>query len=192
MIGGVVLCAGDSLTHGARDDFGLSYPHLLARKMSEKYGQCWNGVEKGVNGETSADLLRRFYDHVKGYQEASEVCLWIGMNDAKRNVATPPEVYKKNLEAMVRVALFYGKPLFIGTIPTRKGFGAPDFVDNELIDQYNAVIFKLVEDMANKLIWYVDLRELPSEMMVDGIHLKHDGNDWVADQFLRVIEMWRS
>ncbi len=193
MIGGVVLCIGDSLTHGARDPHGLHYPELLARKLSEKHKQCWVGVEKGVNGEKSADVLRRFYDIVRSYPEASEVCLWVGANDAKMP-GVPRDVYRKNLEAMVRACRLKGKPLFIGLVPKQNGFGAPDYTDNSLVDGFNAEILDLVDRENNALIWYVDLRPLGDDpnAQCDGIHLTHEANHWVAEQFATVIERARS
>jgi lysophospholipase L1-like esterase len=195
-IGGVVLCTGDSLTHGARDEFGLSFPELLGRKLSDKHRQSWIGVEHGINGQTSADLLRRMYGHLKAYPEASEVCLWIGSNDAKVNVATPPDVYRENVKSLVRMARFRGKPVFVGLIPHQKGFGAPDYMDGRLVDEYNRI---LLEDIVwggdalepHKMVWYVDLRGIPESMKCDGIHLTHEGNHWVANEFMKVIELSR-
>ncbi len=191
MIGGVILCVGDSLTHGARDPHGLHYPELLARFLSEDHGQCWVGVECGVNGQTSSDVLRRFYPHCKSYSEASEICLWVGTNDAKLP-GRDPKVFRKILESFVRIAKFVRKPLFIGLLPGMHGFGAPDYIDNDLIAQYNAEIVSLVDGENNPLVWYCDLRGLKSEHFCDGVHLTHEGNVWVAKQFQRIIERSRS
>lgn len=191
MIGGVILCVGDSLTHGARDPYGLHYPELLGRKLSAKYGQNWIGVEEGINGQKSADILRRFFKHLKSNREASEVCLWVGTNDAKRP-GVPPGMFRENLESFVRMAKFVRKPLFIGLLPGMKGFGAPDYVDNSLIEAYNAEILDLVDKHNDPLVWYVDLRDLPVGMFCDGIHLTHEGNQWAADKFMAVIERERT
>lgn len=196
MIGGTIVCMGDSLTHGARDPYSLHYPALLGRKLSKKHGQAWIGLEYGVNGETSGDLVRRAWSHLKANPEASEVCIWIGSNDAKQNVLTPEDVYRENLEELIRMCRFRGKPVFLGLIPHQSGFGAPDYMDNALVDKYNEILLDLVwrqEDAnKNRMVWYVDLHPLPTELKCDGIHLKHEGNHWVADRFLEVIEMKRS
>jgi len=194
MIGGVLLCVGDSLTHGSRDEFGLSYPRLLGRMLSEKYSQCWVGVEKGINGEESSETLRRFYDVVKSYPEAAEVVLWIGVNDAKKP-GLSPEMYEANLREMVAICKFFGKPIVVATLPKQIGFGAPDFIDNELIEKYNERIMALNEEVfKNKYhtMWYVNLHEVPDAMRSNGVHLTHKGNVWVAERVMAIIERERS
>ena len=189
-IGGEILCVGDSLTHGARDDFGLHYPELLGQVLSERHGQTWVCFEYGVNGEKSADILRRFHSLVRGFPKASEVLLWMGTNDAKVS-CVPIDVFRRNVESAVRTCKFYGKPLILGLLPGAKGFGAPDHVSNAMIEKYNEVLIDVVDQESNPLVWYCDLRGLKPEHFCDGIHLTHEGNQWVAEQWANLIERQR-
>src|SRR5262249_36289329 len=79
---GVILCQGASLTYGARDPDGMSYPLYLARRLSERHGQTWLTVNLGVPGECWAEIWRRNLRELRAEPEATEVCLWAGTNDA--------------------------------------------------------------------------------------------------------------
>jgi lysophospholipase L1-like esterase len=68
MIWNEILCLGDSLTYGARDRYGRSYPAELGKILSEKTGEFYICHNYGINGETSSDLLRRSW----GYYEVEQ------------------------------------------------------------------------------------------------------------------------
>lgn len=192
MIGGILYSIGDSMVYGSRDPFGLSPVEVLARKMSDKYNQDWIGVCDGIPGEVSAGLVRRFYRGVAGMKDAYDVLVWIGTNDAKRNVSTPVAMFEENMLSLMRTATFLHKTLYMATLPHQVGFGAPDYVDNKMIDKYNEVIRNLPKKSHAPRCWIVELADIPKEMKIDGIHLTHEGNVWVADRFLKVIESRRS
>jgi lysophospholipase L1-like esterase len=192
---GVLLCIGDSLISGSRDAFGLSMPRELGRLLSKTHGQSWIAVEKGVNGETSPQLLRRFYDVCRAYPEASEIVVCIGANDAKQEVATPPNIFKANYRELIRTAKILNKPILMCLLPIPSGFGAPDHVDIDLIKAYNKIIFDLAHEGGPKghhLVWYVESNEVPEGMQCDGIHLTHEGNIWFAEKVMAIIERERS
>jgi lysophospholipase L1-like esterase len=193
-IGGVILCVGDSLTYGARDDYGLSYPELLARRMSEEFKQHWTAVNHGISGQVSAEILRRCYTHVHEFTEASEVFLWAGFNDAKVNVMTPPDVYQANMESMIRSILFAGRACYLFDIPPMAGFGAPDFVSNDRIGKYNERIEEIWEKhrLQGSRLYPVEVSGIPAKYRNDGVHLSHAGNQWVAEQALRAVKAARA
>lgn len=186
-IGGVLLCIGDSLTFGARDEKGLHYPELLARRMSKEFNQYWSALNEGISGQTTAEILRRCLRHVLSTPSASEVFLWAGFNDAKENVGTSPGDYMDNMESMVRSILFQGKACYLFDIPPMEGFGAPDFVRNDLIDAYNKKIELLWSTYAGKRLYPVRVRDIPGKFRNDGVHLTHNGNHWVADRALDAV-----
>ena len=183
-IGGVTLHIGDSLTYGARDEFGLHYPELLARKLSKEFNQSWTAVNHGISGQTTAEILRRCYTHVHDFPEAHEVFLWAGFNDAKVNVATPPDLYKENMLSMIRSILFAGRVCYLFDIPQQEGFGAPDFVNNGLIAEYNEKIYEIWDAAidAGLRLYPVSVSDIPGEFRNDGVHLNHEGNHWVANR----------
>ena len=191
---GVVLVVGDSLVSGARDEFGLSMPRELGRLMSERYSQHWVAVEKGVNGETSSQLLRRFYDVCRSYPEAAEVVVCVGTNDAKAEVATPPEIFDQNYREIVRTIKILKKPVLMCKVPQPEGFGAPDRIRADLVDLYNKTIMKIAHEGSPKghhLVWYVELDKVAAAHRADGIHLTHAGNVWFAHETLLIIERER-
>lgn len=190
-IGGLTTHIGDSLTYGARDEKGLHYPEVLARLLSEKYQQYWTAVNHGISGETSAQILRRCYGHVRAYPESFEVFLLAGFNDAKVNVATPPEELRANLESMIRSILFAGKACYLFNLPKGEGFGAPDFVRNDLISAYNLEIKTLWEKYKHQRMYYVKIDDIPAEYRNDGVHCTHEGNVWIAHRALAAMEFAR-
>ena len=191
-IGGIFVSQGDSLTFGARDEKGLNYPEVLARLISSKYNQFWTSVNFGVSGQTTSEILRRNYKEIRSIPEAAEVFLWAGFNDAKVNIATSPEDYAANMESMVRTILFMGKAVYLFDLPPMEGFGAPDFVRNDLLLEYNEKIKELWNKYSNYRLYYVKVRDIPAEFRNDGVHLTHVGNEWVANRALEAIEYARN
>lgn len=181
---GTILCFGDSLTHGARDDYARCYPFELSRILYEKFNQNWACAEEGVNGEIAADILRRSISTFKKYPEAFEVVLLCGMNDSKDWVDTDPKIYRKNVEDIIRMARVYGKVVLLCTIPELRGFGAPDYSQQsqKRIDVYNEVLEAIAEEQGLILI---DLRNLPADCYADGVHFTNKGNIEVATRVAR-------
>ena len=58
MIWNEILCVGDSITYGARDEQKRSFPAELAKIMTDKTGEFFVCHNHGICGETSSDLLR--------------------------------------------------------------------------------------------------------------------------------------
>ena len=65
MIWNEIVCLGDSLTYGARDRYGRSYPAELGKIMTDATGEFYICHNYGINGETSSDLLRRSWHILK-------------------------------------------------------------------------------------------------------------------------------
>jgi len=191
MIGGVFLAIGDSLTYGARDEYGLSYPEMVARMFSVDR-QMWTAVNRGVSGETSAEILRRCYTHVHEFPDAHEVFLWAGFNDAKTQVKTPPNMYFDNMVSMINSIIATGRACYLLNLPAMEGFGAPDFVDNKLIEMYNDELDILYDKYSTCRVFPVDVSAIPSKHRVDGVHLTHAGNVWVAGRVHQAIVKARS
>lgn len=187
-----VLCVGDSLVHGARDPYGSCFANELTEYAEKEFGGVWIGIEKGVNGETTADLMRRYYDQVRSYKEAYEVCLLIGTNDAKDECSTPPDRYRRNMERFYQMAMVEKRKLFIGLLPGRVNALAPSygakFEDN--LKLYNEQIRQLVNN--RKGVWGVDLTGLPDDHFADGLHFSNLGNKEVARRFGQSIWMVRN
>ena len=181
MIYGIIICFGDSLTYGSRDEYGLSFPNKIGMMLGTK--QLWTSINLGVPGETTADMLRRSYREVKLYPEAKEIILLAGTNDAKDNV--PIEVFKENYMSIIKDFIILGKRVYVCTIPLKKGFGSPGYLKNinNLIKEYN----KFIRDFSPKQI-LIELEDLPKEYFIDGIHFNHKGNIEVARRIVEKIK----
>jgi lysophospholipase L1-like esterase len=185
---GVIACQGDSLTFGARDPDGLSYPLFLGRMLSEKHQQTWVGLNYGISGECWAEIARRNYQELQAIPEAKEVCLWGGTNDAWKG--RPLEQALTACEAVLDQCKVLGRFVYLATLPGKKGFGAPvePWSMNEQIKKLNEQYRKIAE---RRRLALVDLEALPQEFFCDGIHLTQGGNKWVAEKFLAAIEARR-
>jgi lysophospholipase L1-like esterase len=184
MIYGFVLCIGDSLLTGARNVHGLSVPRYVGDALS-KSGQRWVGIDEGVNGETTSELLRRFYRVVRAYPEASEVVVCSGTNDAKRP-SLPARIFKRNYEELLRTLAILKRRCYACLLPTRTGFGAPDNVDNDAIVEYNEII-RSVATRSQDSVSIVDLTCVLDTCRDDGIHFNVVGDKWAATAIAETI-----
>jgi len=186
MIYGQVLCVGDSLLTGARDEYDISVPMLLGDALSIK-GQKWLGIDCAVNGETSSSLLRHLYKTVRAYPEAKEVVICIGTNDAKEP-ALPESVFLRNYGEILKTLSILHRRALTCLVPQRGGFGAIDLIDPGAIKSYNEIILTV----AGATTIPVDIRKVPSGFRPDGIHFDHRGNQWVAQKIAETIIKSRS
>ena len=92
MIWNEILCLGDSITCGARDEYGRSYPMELSKILTERTGEIYICHDHGVCGETSSDLLRRSWDACRMRKDSNIALLMIGTNDTQKNM--PVEIYE--------------------------------------------------------------------------------------------------
>ena len=189
MIYGTVLCLGDSLITGARDEFGLSVARILGDDLSVD-DQMWIAVDEGVNGETSGDLLRRAYRVVRSYPEARDVVLCVGMNDAK-TPGLPSDIFRRNYEELLRTLAILGKHCYACLIPPRDGFGAPDYIENRFLERYNQIIEELATRDSHS-VSVVDLTSIPSRLRADGVHFNFGGDTWAAKKIAAAIMSARS
>jgi acyl-CoA thioesterase I len=90
----VVVCAGDSLTHAS---FSADYVSRLRKRLSS---QAIEIVNAGLNGNESADLLRRIPDIVQCRPDV--VLVLIGSNDVRTGFPQQAELtFQTNLNAIV-------------------------------------------------------------------------------------------
>jgi len=183
MVYGSIICLGDSLTAGARCDFWRGYPVELELLLWKTFKQNWNCINEGVNGETSIDIYKRAYKVLRSYPEATEMVLLCGTNDAKIQVQTPPERYAEQVNAILRCAKRWEKVSYLCTIPALKGFGAPDFMRPDLIDDYNEELVKISGDWG-RIVELVDMARIPEDCYADGVHLNNLGYKTMAERIL--------
>lgn len=197
-----IICLGDSLTTGARDQYGRSYPMELEDILSEQTGHTFICHEEAVNGETSSQIRRRAAEAIARHPEAKELVLLAGTNDAKDWHATPPAIYRANITGILRIALINAIDVYLCTIPDLHGHTAQPYPRTaaQRITTYNQVIAALTETSARQA-WKspnesrpetairgtVELRRLPAECYRDGVHFSNRGNQEVAARIANVV-----
>ena len=181
MIWNEITCLGDSLTYGARDRYGRSYPAELGKILSEKTGEFYVCHNYGINGETSSDLLRRSWGICKSNCGSSKIgLLWIGTNDTKG--PTPLDIYKDNLRQIVCSMKVNGMIPIVATLPELKF--SPYYARNrEYVEQYNGVIL----DLAFELKFDICCMDLLGDHLIDGVHFTHEGYNEVARRWSEKI-----
>jgi len=181
MIWNQILCFGDSLTYGARDEYGRSYPAELSKLLWEDTKEFYFCHNHGVNGETSSDLLKRCWRVINGHRDCKIICLLVGTNDTK--CPTPEDIYSDNLRQLVGVAKSQGMTVIVGTLPPL-GF-SPFYLHNtDYIDKYSKIITDNSENWGYKVC---DLSGL-GEHLIDGVHFGNNGYKEIANLFFKAIK----
>tara|TARA_Y100001937_G_scaffold119452_1_gene175216 strand:- start:337 stop:888 length:552 start_codon:yes stop_codon:yes gene_type:complete len=176
MIWNEILCLGDSLTYGARDRYGRSYPAELGKILSEKTGEFYICHNYGINGETSSDLLRRSWHIMKSNRSCRIMLLLIGTNDTKK--PTPTGVYRDNLRQIITSARANGMTPIVGTLPELEF--SPYYQSNrEYTEVYSKEIIKLSKELNFEIC---DLSKM-EKLLIDGVHFDNEGYQEIARRF---------
>ena len=180
MIWNEIVCLGDSLTYGARDRYGRSYPAEMGKVLSELTSEFYICHNYGINGETSSDLLRRSWSILRSNSNSRIMCLMIGTNDTKR--PTPIHVYRDNVRQIILSAKVHGMTPIVATLPTLKF--SPYYQRNrEYIEVYNDELKKMSSELG---FMVCDMSGL-GELLIDGVHFDNEGYKEIANRFAKAI-----
>jgi acyl-CoA thioesterase-1 len=174
-----VLFIGDSLTEGYGVRKEEAFPELVVKHLATKK-QSVRIVNGGISGSLSADADRRLRWFLK--QEPQVLVLALGANDALKG--TPPEVIKKNLAAVIDLALEKKIRVLLCGIKVFGNFGV----------EYNRSIDKMYGDLARekKVAFYPFLLEgvaLDKSLnQVDGKHPNAKGHEVIARKIAVKLE----
>lgn len=178
MIWNEVICLGDSLTYGARDEYGRSFPAELAQQLSAQTDTFWFCHNHGVNGETSSDVLRRVWGTCRSHPEAKLMTLLVGTNDTK--IPTPPEIYADSVRQIVNAARVHDKTVVLGLLPPLEF--SPHYINNRsYIEVYNQTLHEIGAETDSLVC---DLAPLGPDL-IDGVHFDHAG-------YVKMAELWAS
>ena len=180
MIWNEIVCLGDSLTYGARDRYGRSYPAELGKILSKETGEFYICHNYGINGETSSDLLRRSWNILKSHPGAKIGLLMIGTNDTKG--PTPLHIYKDNLRQIINSIRVNGKTPIVATLPDLE-FSPYYMFNRDHIDKYNDIILKMSKEMRFMVCSMDGLKDY----LIDGVHFTHEGYNEVAKKWAKTI-----
>ena len=180
MIWNEILCLGDSITYGARDKYGRSYPAELSKIITKNTGEFYHCHNYGVCGETSSDLLRRAWKNISSHKGSKIMLLMIGTNDTQ--VGISPDIYEDNLRQIISIASVHGMTTVVATLP-ELDFTPLYLKNKDFIKQYNKVIRKLSREMNFKICEMSGVEK----HYVDGVHFTHEGNLELADRFYKSV-----
>jgi len=181
-----ILCFGDSITNGARNEFHRNYPMELSQIIQDTTGQYVHCINKGINNETTSHMLDRAYDVIKAYREANIMLFLGGTNDSK--IPVPGDIFRNNVESILMLANSFSLKPFVGLIPMISGTCLPCFSQekgNESIKEYNEILLTICE---KSNIVYTDFRNISSEYFCDGIHLNYAGDKKMAAIWYETIK----
>jgi lysophospholipase L1-like esterase len=168
------------LTYGARDRFGRSYPVELGKILTEKTEEFYICHNYGVNGETSADILRRSWNILRSNKGCKIALLLIGTNDTK--APTPIGVYEDNLHQLIMSIKAHGMKLVVGTLPELEF--SPFYAQNR---QYTEIYSSKIREMSKKHGFEVcELSEM-QKYLIDGVHFDNEGYVEIAKRFANKI-----
>lgn len=194
MLVGTVLCLGDSLTFGARAEVGthagLGYPEHLAAMLTGETGEAWGCLNRGISGQTVRQVADRAPGAVRevcAYPGPRWVCLLAGTNDSKH-----PGVPLAEWEVLYEQAAGWARraslPLALATFPPVSGGAMPVFGPRSAAwldaasDRVRAMATEW--DGVPSPVVLVELADMPTALLCDGVHLTPAGYRAVAGRFL--------
>lgn len=162
-----VVFMGDSITEA----WNIGDPSLFAPGF----------IDRGISGQTSAQMVLRFYQDVVALQP-KVVHIMAGTNDIAGNTGpSTPEDYKNNIRTMVDLAQAHRIKVILGSIlPTDRINWQPDFRPAEQVRQLNAWLQQFAKE--RKLVfanYYPVLSSktggMKTEFTNDGVHPTYPG-----------------
>ena len=176
MIWNEILCLGDSITYGARDRYGRSYPAELGKIMYENTGEFYYCHNYSVCGDTSSDLLRKAWNASCSHKEAKLALIMIGTNDTQKGI--PEHIYEDNLRQIVSVVKVNGKFPIVATLP-ELSFTPLYLKNRDYIKKYN----KIIKRLSSELSYEVCDMSHTEKYYIDGVHYTHEGYNLIAQKF---------
>jgi len=175
-----ILCLGDSITAGARDRYGRSYPAELGKIMFEETGEFYYCHNYSKCGDTSSDLLRKAWNASRSHKEAKLALIMIGTNDTQSCI--PEDIYRDNMRQILSIVKIHGKIPIVATLP-ELGI-TPLYIKNRgYIKKYNRIIKELSKEMGFEVC---DMSGT-EKYYIDNVHYTHEGYNVLARKFANKI-----
>lgn len=180
MIWNEIVCLGDSLTYGSRDEFGRSFPLELNNILTERTGEYYICHNHGVPAETSSELLRRTWSALTSHPAAKLSLVMIGTNDTQSNI--PADIYEDNLKQITIMCKICKTRPILATLPDL-GF-TPLYLNNpNNIKIYN----KKIKAIAGQMDLEVCDMSGMEKYYIDNVHVNHQGNVEMANRWADCI-----
>lgn len=198
----VVLFQGDSITDCGRDfarphHLGTGYPALVASRFAGRHPEKRvTFLNRGISGNTSADLLARWQVDAIDLQPHL-VSILIGINDTWRRydsgVPTPTAAFEANYRAVLEATrrslqarLVLCEPFLLPVMPGQEGWREdldPKIeVVRRLAGEYGALLLPL-----DGLFGQAASHRPASFWLPDGVHPSPAGHVLIADAWLEAV-----
>lgn len=179
-----ILCAGDSLTFGART-YGC-YPLYLSMSLSNRTPYEWRAINRSQNGLTARDLWFKMNYEIDIIKDTYLACLLIGTNDVANNCDLKlfEEYYRQILRAFF---IKNYKTVLCGEILPIFPDGHVFFNRNtiEMRKLFNNVIHEVVDEFPK--CRFVKFTGIDRSYYEDPVHLTEKANEKVAESFCEAI-----
>ncbi len=180
------VCIGDSLTYG----YKVSRSEIWTKLFSEKYQI--EVLNKGINGDTTAGMLSRFYHDVVSHGP-THVLVMGGTNDYIMGASL--NMVRLNISTMVHQAFgcnivpVIGIQILTDTVMAKEHWSnITDFqIVNDEIAKYRRWVYKFAEIFNVKIIdFYKDFntqleKSDNSPLYLDGLHPTPKGHEIMAE-----------
>ncbi|HSX32155.1 MAG TPA: GDSL-type esterase/lipase family protein [Candidatus Saccharimonadales bacterium] len=206
-----VFLFGDSFVHGtggAQGGWAACIKATLHREMfgEDAVGEQCRIFELGISGSTTTDLLTRLEPELKVRLSANSIpddiiiVFQIGTNDTKANdsphaFVTTPEVFEKNVRAILQTAKQYaGHVIVLGLPPVDERkvrpkrslvTGGDSYFSNARSREFENIWQKACQE-TNAI--FVPMHDAVPEVWIDrclftdGLHPNDQGHQWIANQ----------
>lgn len=180
-----IIFIGDSITSDR-----LSYAKMTGALL--KKHSAGRIIDAGISGDTTSDIINRFYDSVLNLTFDSAVIM-IGTNDARGHhdhsgiTNTSPGEFKRNLSYLLTFLQKKKIPTFTITIPPVDNTRLNTFFGDESNYYYEegtiAEINKIIRDLSGKfktvcIDFAAYIAESGNDVLdEDGIHLSREGHE---------------
>lgn len=194
-----IICFGDSITEGGDFDKSKRWTSLLQTRLDESFPEAYRVINKGIDGNTSAQGFDRYCEDVLPYLPGL-LLVEFGFNDANvKDWSIEPRVsleeFIRNLREFHRIATAHNsRCVFIlnHTIAEVDGMQGNGLTYNENLYPYDQAVITLAEELKTDVI------DLPGMMAVkdvplhkylsdDNLHLSVVGNKHYAQMVFDVI-----
>lgn len=183
---------GDSLTFGYGINKNKSWIEKLTNISFIKSNK-FNIINKGINGNTTTDMLNRFSEDVSSLNPNS-IFIMGGTNDLLSNRSI--SLIIDNIEIMIKEGLLYTQNIYLGIPPyiikkdAYKLFMPSltyDYCENNLpILRENLIILSKKYNI-KYIDFYTETKD-KNNIFIDGLHFNEDGHNLFLNLFLEVLQ----
>jgi lysophospholipase L1-like esterase len=179
-----ILCIGDSLTFGARDEYQRSYPAELSRLYWERQHRGVYCQNQGISDLNSSQLLKRIHIDSRSCPQATTALLLIGTNDTF--LPQRPDIFRDNLRQIAAFLKASHPNVGVGLLPPVIGPGLPNYPRDaqKQVDEFNRII---QEQAGAESLFVADFRGLGG-FIIDTVHLNHAGYCKMAEIWFDAVE----